>query len=375
MQRYDVIVLGGGIAGLGVADSSTRRGFSTVILEAGGVGHATSNNTLRIIHGGFRYLQQLNAARVMRSLHDQSYVARTFPDAVTPLPCLMPLRRFGLKSYLPVSLAAHLYSSIMWLCGSQVKAPSIISSDHLRTLSPLLHTQAPQGALCWYDLLMTEPSLIHSALSAHIRSRGGIIKEQTKVRQVTKTPYGFRVQAENDLELESKVVISTLGPWLGGVPHRPSRRAISPRWCLGFNVVTSHQLHATHALAAQGPDGRLFFCVPRGQHTAIGTWYTPCESPSCDESGLMKPTVPEGELNSFITSFNQAFGPQTLRRQDIVQVDAGILPMRSNGLKGPSLYGAEQLREEKGYCEVMSTKYTTFHSQGEYAVRLISRYL
>jgi tRNA-dihydrouridine synthase len=81
MHHYEITIIGGGIAGLGVAEACAARGVNALVLEAHKTAQATSDNTLRIIHGGFRYLQQANIARVIRSLRDQSSIARDFPEA------------------------------------------------------------------------------------------------------------------------------------------------------------------------------------------------------------------------------------------------------------------------------------------------------
>jgi glycerol-3-phosphate dehydrogenase len=373
MKRFDVTILGGGIAGLGVADASLKRGLSTLVLEAHSTAHAASNNTLRIIHGGFRYLQQLNIGRVVRSLNDQSYVVQTFPEAVAPLPCLMPLARSGLKSRWPVTAAALLYGAIMRTFRSPLPTPRILSAKDLRALAPELASLAPRGALCWHDVVMIDPSRIHTAMRDQIRSRGGELHEHTKVTSISKSSDGFRVRTANNVEFETTRVINTLGAWLGSVSVPEELKGPRPTWCLGFNLIVSKQLHPTHACGVQSPDGRLFFCVPRGLHTAIGTWYIPYpHSAPTSEDGI-KPTVPEGAIDEFIRSFNAALPSFQINRPDILDIDAGILPMKTQARTGPELYGSEIISCSRGYCEVISTKYTTFRSQGVRALRAVLR--
>lgn len=372
MQRVDVTVLGGGIAGLGVADACTRRGLSTAVIEAGTAGNATSNNTLRIIHGGLRYLQHLNLPRVVRSLDDQTYVARTFPDFVTPLACLMPLAQRGLKSRAPLSMASLLYGAMMRARSSPLARPEILSASEVAALSPVLSTVAPHGALRWYDCVMSDPSGIHSALISTVLSRGATLHEHQSVASVTRTEHGFSTQTRSGLVCNSRAVISTLGPWHARLASAPTSRISPPLWCLGFNLTINQQLHPSHAFGVQSPDGRLFFCVPRGSHTTIGTWYLACSQPcAAGDTPPLKPEVPEPAIESFIASFNKALPALNMTRSDICAIDAGVLPMKSVGPKGPNLFGSEQITSERGYCEVLSTKYTTFRSQGERAAHLI----
>jgi glycerol-3-phosphate dehydrogenase len=373
MQHYEITIIGGGIAGLGVAEACAARGVKALLLEAHKTASATSDNTLRIIHGGFRYLQQANLARVIRSLNDQSSVARDFPHATTPLPCLMPLAKTGLKSRLPVTIAAHLYGSLMRVCRSPLPVPSVLSHREFAELAPDLAATNPHGALCWYDLVMTNPALLASQLTETLTSRGITIREETPVKAISETGSGFEVITQTGEHFQSRSVVNTLGPWIHSIEIPAHLQGQRPQWCLGFNLVISKQLHATHALGVQSPDGRLFFCVPREYATgsgtasgsAIGTWYVPCEPPSSEAQGKT-PLVPESEIARFIESFRSAYPGVNLSQSDIVSVDAGILPMKSLSAAGPVLYGAELLHRGRNarYVEVLSTKYTTFRSQG-----------
>lgn len=358
MERYDLIVVGGGISGLGVANEAASRSLRTLVLESGVCGKATSDNTLRIIHGGFRYLQTLQIDRVFRSLGDQSYVCRQHADAVSPLPCLMPLARFGLKSRLPVTAAALIYGLAMRMTDSPLAVPRVISGGEFREVFPLVAERGARGALCWYDAVMTRPELIVRALATGISSRGGVICEESAALSVRKGSQGFIVST-NKGEFSAPRVINTLGPWLNSIDIGPELRGKRPLWCKGFNVITHKQLHPTHAIGIEG-DGRLFFCVPRGDGTAIGTWYVPVG----ELGATARPSVSDIELNQFLSALNAALPEFQVSKDDIAGIDVGVLPMKQEGAKGPELYGSEIISSSHGYAEVLSTKYTTFRSQG-----------
>ncbi len=350
------------MSGLGVAREAVSRSLRTLVLEADVCGKATSDNTLRIIHGGFRYLQTLQIPRVFRSLGDQSYVCRQYSQAVQPLPCLMPLARFGLKSRIPVTAAALAYGMAMWMTGSPLAVPRVISGREFGEIFPSLADRGSGGALCWHDAVMTRPDLISSALLKEISSHGGVIQEHSAVSSVREDASGFIVTTSQG-EFTSARVINTLGPWLSSIDIQPDLRGRRPLWCKGFNIVTHKRLHATHAIGVEG-GGRLFFCVPRGEGTAIGTWYVPVPELGATE----KPSVSDVELDQFLAAFNAAVPEFQIVKEDLVGIDVGVLPMRRDGAKGPELYGSEVISATHGYAEVMSTKYTTFRSQGARAL-------
>jgi glycerol-3-phosphate dehydrogenase len=370
MRAHDLIIIGGGISGLGVAAAATARGMRPLVLEAGRCVMATSNNSLRIIHGGFRYLQNLHIPRVIRSLQDQSYVFNTFRDAVEPLPCLMPLAPRGLKSKLPVSAAALTYGAIMKLSGSPIPSPSVISAREVAARVPTLSSHARYGALCWYDVVMTKPELLAQRLVETISAAGAEVREHTRVRSVSKHENEFQIATESGETFTTTQVVSTLGPWLDSVPIPSHLKGLRPLWCKGFNITISRQIHPTHALGIQSADGRLFFCVPRGTGTSIGTWYVPLKNPlgAIDSHPL---SVTEEELAHFIDSFNAVLPQEAITSTDISSVDVGVLPMKHDSRTGPCLYGSEILHATSGYVEVLSTKYTTFRSQGRAAVKAL----
>lgn len=373
MQHYDVIVIGGGVSGLGVALEASRRHMSTLLLDAGRCAEATSNNTLRIIHGGFRYLQTLHIARMIRSLNDQSEVFSTYRDAVRELPCLMPLRRFGLKSRIPVAMAAAVYGAAMKMCHSPLSSPTILSASEFSNIMPTL--SAPHGALQWNDVVMLKPELVVSTLVDMIRSKGAIVQEGAVVAEVRDASRGYTVTLATGEEVGAQRVVNTLGPWLNTIKVPSGMGRIHPEWCLGFNLIVRPQLHESYALGAQSPDGRLFFCVPRGEGTSIGTWYLPVsrDSELFTLGRGQKPVVDERHIEEFIASFNLTLPEFAIRREDIIGMDVGILPMRAVGPHGPRLYGSEVIHVDRGYVEVLSTKYTTFRSQGIRVMRALEQ--
>jgi glycerol-3-phosphate dehydrogenase len=369
VEAFDVIILGGGISGLGVAREVSSAGRSTLVLEAGTCGNATSNNTLRIIHGGFRYLQHFDLPRVIRSLNDQTALINEVPGAVSPLPCLMPLTRFGMKSRLPVTCATLLYGALMRANSSPLPAPHIISPEMLHSTVTTLRSKALYGALCWYDGVMTEPNAITRHLVTQITTAGGVIRECSPVERIEGQRNNFTVHTANGGTMAARCVVNTLGPWLGTVQTPNKHAGYRPRWCKGFNLVIKQQLDPTYGIGVQSADGRLFFYVPRGTGTAIGTWYLPHPDIS------VAPSVSEHEIAQCINAFNASLPEAGITKHDIVHIDVGILPMDRTSPSGPQPLAHERIHERDGYIEVLSTKYTTFRSQGRRVAEMIAKVL
>lgn len=376
LKINELIILGAGISGLGVALEATKQGISPLIIDSKSPCHATSNNSLRIIHGGFRYLQSFNIPRLIRSLNDQTAIAKRFSESVKALPCLMPLSRFGLKSKLPVSLAASFYGIAMRLGASPLSAPKVLSASKVKEIAPIISAKAPDGALCWNDLVMLKPQEISDLLVQQLLTNGANLLHHTTVvgiesEESNSSPISV-ILCSGERLLTHRVV-NTLGPWLGTIslPQHIFKRALRPKWCIGFNLVISKQIHPSHAIAVEGSDGRLFFCVPRGSGSAIGTWYTPLRDElGCGEVLFKDP--PKSEIERFVAAWRAALPETAFTLDDIESIDSGVLPMIRDSEKGPLLYGSEvvNMSYDKRYLEVLSTKYTTFSSQGQRVLKM-----
>ena len=377
MNNFKLLVLGGGITGLAIAEAALTKGIPTCVVEASLPGQQTSNNTLRIIHGGFRYLQNANLPRVIRSLRDQNFVANNYPEETAQLACLMPLTKNGLKSRYPVSVANCFYASLMKLASSPLSTPTILTPQELQAISPTIPFDAPHGALLWHDLVMTNPQGITDKLTTSIQERNGMLRTHTIAESIRPAPGGYEVITTTGEVLQTKNLVNTLGPWIHSLQTPETIAKPEYAWCRGINLVVKKQLHPTYAVGLQSREGRLFFCVPRGNHTAIGTWYTPCPAPTLQDTQASRHDAPsentnEAAIRLFIHSFNRTSTTYQIAEEDLVSVDSGILPMRRDLASGPDLYGDAIVTNQNQYIEVLSTKYTTFHSQATSIVKLLT---
>jgi len=112
-SRFDLIIVGGGVYGIMIALEATRRGLAPLLLERDDFAAATSANSLRILHGGLRYLQRLDIGRSLESIRERAWWLSQFPEHAAPLPCLMPLYGGGFRRPAVLSQGLRLND---WLC-------------------------------------------------------------------------------------------------------------------------------------------------------------------------------------------------------------------------------------------------------------------
>jgi glycerol-3-phosphate dehydrogenase len=216
---------------------------------------------------------------------------------------------------------------------------------------------------------MLEPLKVAEHFVSTLRQKGATVLEHTAALSVEKSQTGFFSTTTSSKEtFESRVVINTLGPWLDSLQLSADlKRGPRPLWCKGFNLIINRQLDPTYGIGFEGRDGRLFFCTPRGTGTAIGTWYLPVSLQAAESA-----QTTDLERDEFLAAFNDAVPGVNILPQEIVTTDAGVLPMTTLTPRGPKLQAHESVTNHDNYIEVVSTKYTTFRSQGRKVVAAIA---
>jgi len=161
-QRYDLVIVGGGVYGIALLLEASRRGVKALLLEQGDFGSETSWNSLRIVHGGLRYLQSLDLPRFRESVGERRWFLQHFPDLVRPLPCLMPLYGEGLKrpGVFRLALATNSLLSSTRNRGvspaSHLPAGGVLSASETLERFPTAAQDGLQGSALWYDAVMPD---------------------------------------------------------------------------------------------------------------------------------------------------------------------------------------------------------------------------
>lgn len=363
-----LVIIGGGSAGLGVAKAllGNTKIDKIYLIEKDKLSTHTSNNSLRIIHGGFRYLQKVDLIRVMESLHDQEKLLKAYPSHIKKLQCIMPLKKFGIKSKYPMICAAILYNTISLLITGHTNGARVKKISSYENEIDIIKNKN-EYALFWNDALLLSPLDFASALKDELKDNVNIL-EDNEVVDIKGEDGEYKITTKDKESSEEKIItskylINTTGPWLNKLDSKFRNEFKSYKWCKAFNVILNKKANFKEAVGVFGPDGRAFFIVPRDGFICVGTWYEPFE-------GLLEDIAPtKDELNKFISSFNQTDLNLKISLEDIKEADAGIMPMKGVGKTGPMLFGLEKIIVKDNYAQVLSTKYTTFLSQGKKVVK------
>ena len=374
---YDLVIIGGGVSGLGVALAAIKRGLRVALFERGAFGQETSNNSLRIMHGGIRYLQSGNLLRTAESLRDQHFIAKSFPEAVAPLACLLPISWSGVANPLSVSALSLGYSLISRGLGLGGVALGVRQRVELTDLPPLF-----DGKLFfnWPELLLVDHAQLVCRLVEQLRGQGVVIEEGAGVTRVELDESGATVLVGERSVTASKVIDAS-GPWIGSIPGTP--RLWQGGWCRAINLLVRRDLTGGYGVGFFGGK-RAYFMVPRGEHTAIGTWYEVCEQPTQGNAatdrggGGANLAVDSPLVERFLLELNTALPALRLEGSDIFGLDQGVLPLNpachpkkesTTALVTP--LGRERILSQGSYVALVSSKYTTFRSFGERVLKSI----
>ena len=398
-QRHDLVVVGGGIYGACVAWEAVRHGLSVSLVEQHDFGHATSANSQKIIHGGFRYLQQLDVKRMRESIRERRHLMRIAPHLVHPLPFLVPTSRRGIQRRLVMRVALALYDLVAWDRNLGVRDPSkripngrLVMREACLRLAPGIDAHGVTGGAVWYDAQVYNSerltlAFLHSAAEqgagvANYVQVTGLLKEANRVTGVTAVD---RLTGRT-LEVRGRLVINTSGPWVNRLVGTP--QGARSGWRVSFtktiNVVTK-SLTNNHSVSVtlphrEGDAGHESGCCRRVHITPwrgrsiVGSLHVAAD----DHSEAAQAT--ESEIARLLADVNTAYPGASLTPEDVSFVHVGLLPREEarpgRRVSPDRLSDHYEIRDHgavdgmEGLLSVVGVKYTTARDVAAKVVRL-----
>ncbi|MGB7190082.1 MAG: glycerol-3-phosphate dehydrogenase/oxidase, partial [Acidobacteriaceae bacterium] len=324
-EPWDILVIGGGATGAGVALDAASRGYSVLLLEREDFGKGTSSRSTKLIHGGVRYLQQGNLPLVMEALKERGILLRNAPHLVHELPFLIPSYRFWEKPFYGAGL--KLYDLLAGRSG--FSKSKLLSRARTLDRQPGIRQEGLRGSVLYYDGQFDDARLL-IALVMTAAEQGAVVLNHTGVVEVTKDSAGavngvIAVDGETGERLSSKarVVVNATGIFSDAVrrmadPDAPAMIAPSQGIHLVFDK--SFLNGGAAIMVPHTSDGRLMFAIPWHGHTLVGTTDTPIAAPSYE------PRPFEQEIE-FLLETAGRYLRKAPRREDILSAFAGVRPL------------------------------------------------
>jgi glycerol-3-phosphate dehydrogenase len=333
---YDLIIVGGGIYGAMLTLEACRNGLQSLLLEQDDFGSATSYNSLRIIHGGFRYLQTLDLRRFFESVQERQWFLQTFPTLVQPLPCLMPLYGTGLRCSPVLNIALQINDWLSRDRNQNVRGEQflpdgqIIDAATVQQHFPLVDPDRLQGGALWYDACMPDSQRVLMTILRWACALGGVALNYVKAEAILKSGTAIAGVLAHDVigdrayEYKAKVVVNASGPWCQEVATTFGQATTGLfNHSLAWNLLLNRSALSDVALAVSPKVARAktYFLHPWKGQLLAGTVHNVWAD---QLSALPRPSLLQ--LGAFISDLNLAIPGLELGLSDVLQIFSGLLP-------------------------------------------------
>jgi glycerol-3-phosphate dehydrogenase len=363
-NEFDVLVIGGGATGLGIAVDAATRGYATALVEAGDFAQATSSRATKLVHGGVRYLASGQIHLVYEALHERAVMVKNAPHLVHPLAFItpayhaweLPYYGFGLKLYDLLSMKATMGpTSILGRKAALARIPGL-KADHL------------SGGVQYHDGQFNDARLA-LACARTAADHGAVVANYTRAVRLIHTAGKVTgavvrdVETGSEVNVRAKVVVNATGIFVDEIRHMdepkmPTLLSVSRGTHI---VVAAEVLGGTNAIMVpKTDDGRVIFLIPWQGRVVIGTTDLPAPE------SVMEPGHTEAEID-YLLELANLYLAKPLTRDDILSVFSGLRPL----VTGKSATTSKLSREHhidaspNGLITVAGGKWTTYRRMAE----------
>ncbi|MEO3793789.1 glycerol-3-phosphate dehydrogenase/oxidase [Nonomuraea sp. B10E15] len=374
-RELDVVVVGGGIVGAGVALDAATRGLDVGLVEARDFASGTSSRSSKLIHGGLRYLEQLNFELVREALQERALLLQHIaPHLVRPVPFLFPLTHYAWeRAYVGAGVA--LYDTLGFASGLARGVPGHrhLSRSRARRLAPALKKSAFTGAIQYWDAQVDDARYVMTMLrtaatyGAHIAPRAQVVGFLREGERVT----GVRVrdlESGEEFEIRAQQVVNATGVWTDDIQELVGGRGqIHVRASKGIHLVVPRDRIQSLTGIILRTEKSVLFVIPWGRHWIIGTTDT--------EWTLDKghPAASRADIDYLLDHVNAVLSVP-LSRDDVEGVYAGLRPLLSGESDETSKLSREHVvaHPVPGLVMTAGGKYTTYRVMARDAVDAVA---
>ncbi|MGZ8762517.1 MAG: FAD-dependent oxidoreductase [Acidimicrobiia bacterium] len=377
-EPFDVLVIGGGITGAGVALDAASRGLRTALVERDDFASGTSSKSSKLVHGGLRYLQQKEFRLVYENLSERQIILRNAPHLVRVLPFLIPvLSRDGLIN----PKIARALGWALWLYdltgGARVgKLHKRIDKERALAHMPTMPADKLAGAYLYYDA-QADDARLTLTIARSAAEHGAVIANRAEVTGLRKDASG-RVRGAtivadgNEIEVQARVVVNAAGVWADDVraldegmhPH-----SIRPAKGVHITVPWGKVRNDIAAIVPVPKDKRSIFVVPWGDFTYIGTTDTDYDGPIDD------PQCTPDDITYLVDATNLVLR-EPISQDDIVGTWAGLRPLVKGGSVGEKTADLSRRHavatSDSGVISITGGKLTTYRRMASDAVDAVA---
>lgn len=371
-EPWDIVVIGGGATGIGIAVDAATRGYRVALVEQHDFGKGTSSRSTKLVHGGVRYMAQGNISLVREALHERGLLRQNAPHLVHDLSFIIPCYRWWERPYYGLGLKLY-----QWLAGKLGFGPTqLLGREKTLYRLPGVQANGLRGGVCYSDGQFDDARLLINLATTAIDAGAVVLNyvravklhhdSAGKVTGVGVTDQETGAQAT----LNARAVINATGPFCDEVRHLddPAAPPLLARSQGAHIVLDRSFLPANSALMVpKTSDGRVLFAIPWHGHTLIGTTDVPLTG------APLEPVPMEQEIDFILETAGQYLAKRPTRA-DILAQFAGIRPLvKAGNAKNTSQLSRDHTIhfDPSGMVTITGGKWTTYRNMAEDCVNRV----
>ena len=373
-ETYDVLIIGGGITGAGIALDASTRGMKVALVEMQDFAAGTSSRSTKLIHGGLRYLKQLEISLVAEVGKERSIVYENGPHVTTPEWMLLPIHQGGTFGMLSTSIGLRMYDFLAGV--KKIERRKMLSAKETLGKEPLIKKEGLKGGGYYVEYRTDDARLTIEVLKESVKY-GVHATNYTKVEELIYEGIqviGAKVKdllSNKDYQIKAKKVINATGPWVDNIRELDkSKQGKNLRLSKGVHlVIDQKRFPLKQAIYFDTPDGRMVFAVPRNGKAYVGTTDT------FFNGDTENPNMTESDRSYIIEAINYMFPEAKITAKDIESSWAGVRPLIYEEGKDPSEISRkdEIWQSDSGLITIAGGKLTGYRKMSETVVDLVAK--
>ncbi|MFK5973672.1 MAG: glycerol-3-phosphate dehydrogenase/oxidase [Flavobacteriaceae bacterium] len=373
-EAYDLVVIGGGITGGGIALDAASRGLKVALVEKGDFASGTSSKSTKLIHGGLRYLKQFDFWLVKEVGSERAIVHKLAPHLVLPEKMLLPLIENGSYGKWLTSVGLKVYDILAQVTGEDKR--KMLEKKEALKLEPLLPKKILKGAGYYAEYRTDDARLTIENIKTSLQY-GAEALNYVEVKgfvYANEHVAGVKVKdviSEKEFEIKAKYIINAAGPWVDDLRSvNNSKRGKQLHLTKGVHLVFPREkLPVRQSVYFDIPDGRMMFAIPRGKVTYVGTTDTNFNKDKNDVR------VDLADAIYLLSAVNNMFPKINLEMEDIISSWAGLRPLiHEEGKSASELSRKDEIfTSDTGLVSIAGGKLTGYRKMAERVVNRIAK--
>lgn len=376
-DTFDLLVIGGGITGAGIALDAVTRGLKVCLIEKSDFASGTSSRSTKLIHGGLRYLKQLEFGIVREVGQERAILYKNAPHIVIPERMLLPIVEGGSLGKYSTSLGLYVYDRLAGV--EKEERRNMLSKEETLKKEPLLNQAILKGGGMYVEYRSDDARLVIEVMKTAVE-RGALCLNYVAFRSFThndKNQVNGAVAEDmltgEKIQIRSKKIINACGPWVDEI-RKEDQSLKKKRLHLtkGIHVVVpKEKLPIQQSVYFDVQDGRMVFAIPRGKIVYIGTTDTNYK----EDTDF--PFASKEDVEYVLAAANHMFPSIRLTKEDVISTWAGLRPLIHEDGKNPSDLSRkdEIFISDSNLISIAGGKLTGFRKMAERSVNVVCKQL